>query len=210
MRTFISRAMVTLAAMCMEEKHWAWGIAMRAELEEAIDADKPGRFALGCLVASLRRMPAHAEGRFRLTAWAFVLGLMIPMAALQIGCAVLGLPYFVPGGSIVARQSYHDVVLISTYDAIPTLMMLMLLLGVGQLRMAWLLLDRDWPRVITTGTLTLATIITLNAFMAVLYMNVTQALLQAVILAFELAVLAGLAQWHTELPQPTRAHHATG
>jgi hypothetical protein len=209
MRTLISRAMLTLAAMCMEEKHRAWGIAMRGELEEAIDADKPFRFASGCLVASLRRMPAHAEGRFRLTAWAFVLGLMIPMAALQVGCAVLGLPYFVPGGSIVARETYQDVVLISTYDVIPPLMMLMLLLGVGHLRMAWLLLNRDWSRVMTTGALTLATIITLVTFMAVLFMNVTQALLQAAILVFELVVLAGLAHWHTELPQLTRAHHAT-
>jgi hypothetical protein len=131
------------------------------------------------------------------------------MAALQIGCAVLGLPYFVPGGSIVARDTYGAVVLISAYNAIPTLMMLMLVLGLGQLRMAWLLLDRDWQRVTTTGTLTLATSITLVAFMAVLYVNVTQAMLQAAILAFELAVLAGLAQWHTELPHPARAPHAT-
>lgn len=55
--------MMTLATACMEEQHREWGLAMQAELEEAIDAGKPLRFAFSCLVAALRRMPVHNEGR---------------------------------------------------------------------------------------------------------------------------------------------------
>jgi hypothetical protein len=34
---------------------------MQAKLEEAFEADKPMRFALGCLAASLCRMPTHPD-----------------------------------------------------------------------------------------------------------------------------------------------------
>ena len=207
MRTPVARAMMTLATACMEEKRREWGLAMQAELEEAIDAGKPLRFAFGCLVAALRRMPVHNEGRFSLTAHAFALGLLIPVAALQIGLALFGFPHALARGSILT--SGQNALLAGTYHAtIPLLVLLMLALAIGHLGMAWLLLNRDWPRVVKAGALTLSTTIAIETFMAVLNLDISQALLQGAILMVELAVLAGLASWHADLPQPAEADPA--
>ncbi|QCB56674.1 hypothetical protein E5675_21010 [Sphingopyxis sp. PAMC25046] len=200
--------MMTLATACMEERHREWGLAMRAELEEAIDAGKPIRFASGCLVAALRRMPVHPEGRFSLTAHAFALGLLIPVAALQIGCAVFGFPHSLARGGMLT--SGQNALLAGTYHAlIPLLAVLMLLLAIGHLAMAWMLLDRDWSRLLKTGALTLSTTIAIVTFMAVLNLDTAQAALQGALLLVELAVLAGLASWHTDLPQTRGADRTT-
>ena len=208
MRTTIARAMMALATACMDEKRRDWGLAMRAELEEAIEAGNPLRFSFGCLVAALRRMPVHSEGRFSLTAHAFALGLMIPIAALQIGSALFGFPHSLARGSVLSLGQ-NSLLADSYHSAIPLLVLLMLVLAIGHLAMAWMLLDRDWPRVLKTGALTLSTTIAIVTFMAVLNLEIDQALLQGAVLLVELAVLAGLASWHADLPQ-RGADHATG
>lgn len=209
MRTSIARAMVTLASACMEEKHSEWGLAMQTELEEAIEAGKPLRFAVGCLAASLRRMPVHNEGRFSLTAHAFALGLLIPVAALQTGLALFGFPHSLARGS--ALTSGQNALLGGMYHAtIPLLVVLMLVLAIGHLGMAWLLLNRDWQRVVKAGALTLSTMIAIVTFMSVLNLEVGLALLQCAILMVELAVLGGLASWHADLLQPREADLAAG
>ncbi|MBJ7499454.1 MAG: hypothetical protein JHC57_06850 [Sphingopyxis sp.] len=209
MKTSIARAMVTLASACMEEKHSEWGLAMQAELEEAIAAGKPLRFAVGCLAASLRRMPVHNEGRFSLTAHAFALGLLIPVAALQTGLALFGFPHSLARGS--ALTSGQNALLGGMYHAtIPLLVALMLVLAIGHLGMAWLLLNRDWQRVVKAGALTLSTMIAIVTFMSVLNLEVGLALLQCAILMVELAVLGGLASWHADLLQPREADLAAG
>lgn len=209
MKTSIARAMVTLASACMEEKHSEWGLAMQAELEEAIAAGKPLRFAVGCLAASLRRMPVHNEGRFSLTAHAFALGLLIPVAALQTGLALFGFPHSLARGS--ALTSGQNALLGGMYHAtIPLLVVLMLVLAIGHLGMAWLLLNRDWQRVVKAGALTLSTMIAIVTFMSVLNLEVGLALLQCAILMVELAVLGGLASWHADLLQPREADLAAG
>lgn len=209
MKTSIARAMVTLASACMEEKHREWGLAMQAELEEAIAASKPLRFAVGCLAASLRRMPVHNEGRFSLTAHAFALGLLIPVAALQTGLALFGFPHSLARGS--ALTSGQNALLGGMYHAtIPLLVVLMLVLAIGHLGMAWLLLNRDWQRVVKAGALTLSTMIAIVTFMSVLNLEVGLALLQCAILMVELAVLGGLASWHADLLQPREADLAAG
>ena len=207
MRTPIAQAMMTLAAACMEEKHREWGLAMQAELEEAIDAGKPLRFASGCLVAALGRMPLHSEGRFSLTAHAFAIGLLIPVATLQIGLALFGFPDTLARGS--ALTSGQNALLAGTYHAtIPLLVLLMLVLAIGHLGMAWLLLNHDWPRVVKAGALTLSTTMAIVTFRAVLNLDISQALLQGAILVIELAVLAGLQSWHADLPQPPETEPA--
>src|SRR5262245_56110678 len=92
----IARAMMALAAHCLGESRREWAAAMQAEFEMLAEGESL-RFAIGCLAAALREMPAREEGRFTLTNYALALGLMIPMAALQFGCALLGLPHLYPG-----------------------------------------------------------------------------------------------------------------
>ena len=52
-------------------------------------------------------------------------------------------------------------------------MILWLVLGMGHLRLAWVLLDRDWSSVVKIGALMAAAAITLFAFMGVLFLDAT-------------------------------------
>lgn len=211
MRARLCRAMLTLAIACMSNKHHAWGLAMQAELEEAIDAGKPLRFALGCLAATLSRMPTHEEGRFSLTAHALAIGLMIPVGALQVSGMLLGISHFLSIGSFAAAGSLQSVFLASAYQAaIPLLVVLTLLIGAGHLRMAWTLLDRDWPRVETTAAFTLAAAITIIVLLGLLDFNVAQASRQGAIILIELTGLAVLSRWHAARPELGSAGPATG
>ena len=70
---------------------------MQTEFEIALADGGSLAFATGCLGTALRELLTREEGRFTLTNYALVLGLMVPMAALQIGCALFGLPYLYPG-----------------------------------------------------------------------------------------------------------------
>lgn len=213
----ISRALLTLATACMRPEHRAWGVAMEAELEEAIDAGKPFSFAFGCFAAAVARMPMHEEGRFSLTAHAFALGLMIPLAALQIDGTVLGFYRFLGSGSIPATGSVRWILLGNCFQAlVPLLAALTLSLGVFHLRMAWVLLQRDWLQVVKAAALSLAAAVSIIILLGLLGLDVGQALLQATLLSIELAVLFLLARWHADLPQPGSAvlsdppDHTTG
>lgn len=195
----LSRMMIAFAAACLGERHRTWGHAMRAELEVAVDAGTPLRFATGCLFSALIRLPSHEEGRFGITAYALALGLLIPMAALQIGCAVFGLPYLFA----VDDMAIHDGLRTAAFHAaMPSILAVMLLLGLAHLRLAWMVLERDWSRVTRIGTLTLAAAATLFVVMGALVLDSSQALLQGAVLGIELGAIAWLARWHAELPSP--------
>lgn len=206
MKSALARATMALATACMAKKDQAWAQAMQAELEKAINARKPLRFAFGCLFASLRRMPTHDEGRFTLTSHGFAIGLMLPVAALQLGGALSGVSRFLSIGNFAAAGSLQAFFLANAYQvAIPLLAILTLLLGVGHLRMAWALLDRDWSRVETTAAFTLAAAITSIVLLGLLDFGTAQALRQVGIVVIELAGLNVLARWHAELPEPANA-----
>lgn len=204
MKTAVSRAVMALAACFLDESRREWSAAMRAEFEVAIDEGKPLLFATGCLAAAWRELLTRERGRFVLTSYGLVLGLMIPMAALQIGCALLGLPYLYPGqrgltGALLEGGA-HEVLLRGIYQAaIPSLALLQLLIGLGQLRIAWAMLERDWAGVLRLGTITLAAAATLILFMSVLFLNGAQALLQGAVLAIELTIVWAVTQWHAQL-----------
>lgn len=204
MKTTVSRAIMALAVSCIGEHRREWALAMQVEFETAAAEGKPLLFAIGCLMAALRELVTHEEGRFVLTNYALALGLMIPMAALQIGCAVLGLPYLYAEqdglrGALAAGGA-PEIAMRSVYQAaVPSLALLLLLLGVGHLRIAWVMLERDWSRVTRMGTLTLAAAATLVIFMGALFLDGTQALLQAAVLAIELATVSMVARWHAQL-----------
>ena len=203
----MSRAVMALAIACLGEHRREWARAMQAEFDAAAEDGKPLMFALGCLAASWRAMPTHEEGRFVLTNYALALGLMVPMAVLQIGCAVLGFPYLYPGqdglrGALMSGGA-QELVLRGVYQAaVPSLTALLLLLGLGHLRIAWVMLERDWSRVTSVGTRIMAAAATLIIFMTALFLDSSQAVLQTAVLAIELAVLFLLARWHAQLFPP--------
>jgi hypothetical protein len=212
MKARMARALMALTAACLGESRRDWSAAMQAEFEAAAAEGDGLPFAAGCLAAAWRELLAHEEGRFVLTNYALALGLMIPMAALQIGCALLGLPYLYPGSGGLAgailEGSAHEALLRGVYQvAIPSLALLLVVLGAGHVRIAWSMLDRDWSRVTRTGAFMLATATTLVIFMSVFYLDCSQALLLAAVLAIELATVAMMARWHARLPVPRVAEH---
>ena len=204
MSTALSQAVMTLAVCCMGESRRGWALAMQIEFEAAAAEGRSLRFAIGCLAAAWRELLVREEGRFVLTSYALALGLMIPMAALQIGCALLGLPYLYPGQKGLAgallEGGTHEALLRGVYQAaVPSLAVLLLLLGVAHLRIAWAMLEHDWSRVTRTGTLMLAGAATLVIFMGALFLDGTQALLQVAVLVVELATVSVVARWHAQL-----------
>jgi hypothetical protein len=94
----------------------------------------------------------------------------------------------------------HEALIRNLYQgAIPALALMQLAIGFGHLRIAWLMLEHDWDRVMRMAGLTLAAAITLVMFMGVLFLNGTQAVLQGVVVIVELGTIAMIAHHHTQL-----------
>lgn len=204
MKASISRAILRFAGACLGERRRDWAEAMEAELETAIAEGAPLQFALGCLVAAGRSLMTSEDGRFLLTSYAVVLGVLLPMAALQIGCALFGLPYLYPGqhgliGAMIDGGLQESLLRRVYQAAIPALALLQLLIGLGHARIAWVVLERDWPAALRWGSLCLAASATLVLFLSVLFIDGRQALLQGAVLAIELATIAIVARWHAQV-----------
>ena len=194
---------MSLAVCCLGESRREWALAMQGEFEAAIEDGRPLAFAAGCLIAAWREMPTQEQGRFVLANYALALGLLVPTAGLQFAC-VIGFPrsYLGQAGlyALLAPGSARDPYLADAHAAaIPTLLLLWVLLGVGHLRIAWVLLERDWSRVISTAALTVAVSATLVIFTGVLLLDDAAVGLQAVLLAMELSAIFASARWHASL-----------
>ncbi len=200
----LSRAILAIATACMGEDRQTWSRAMNAEYPAAADEGRALSFAAGCLVAAWWQMLTSAQGRLVLTSYAVALGIMVPMAAIEIGCAVFGLPYLYPdqrglSGALLVGGS-HEALLRHTYlSAIPALALVQLGAGAGHLRLAWSLLDRDWAGALRWSIWTLAAMITLVIFMGVFFLDSRQALMQGCVVGIELAMLLVIIRRHAEL-----------
>ena len=192
-----------LAARCLGESRRDWALAMEGEFGSAVEDGRPLAFATGCLIAAWREMPTQAQGRFALANHALALGLLLPMAVLQFKC-VAGLPYLSLGEpglyAMLASGSPQEAILGHAYhSAIPALLTLWLLLGAAHVRLAWVLLERDWVRVARVAALAVAASMTLVIFTVVLFLDDTAAGAQAMLLAIELSGIYALVQWHSHL-----------
>lgn len=176
---------------------------MEGEFQSAIDDGRPLAFAAGCLIAAWREMPAQEEGHLALASYAFVLGMLLPMATLQLASG-LGLPHLLlgPGGlyGMLAASSAQNPYLATTcFSAAPALVALWLLLGLSHLRIAWALLEHDWPNVVRFAVLAVAASATLAIFTGVLFLREDGVALQAAALMVELTATYAIAQWHSRL-----------
>lgn len=208
MRAALPRAIMALALACMGPGRSDWAAAMRAEFDTALAEGGALGFATGCLGAACRELVSSEEGRFTLTNYALVLGLMLPMATIQIGSAIFGLPYLYPDktgltGALMIGAEYEGVIRSTYQAAVPALALLLLAVGVGHMRLAWAMLERDWDRVVRTGSFTLAAAITLIVAMVTFFLNASQALVQAGVLAVELVTVAMVVRRHAQLPGAT-------
>jgi hypothetical protein len=202
MTAAVSRAVMSLAGRCLGTDRREWGLAMQAEFEAAVDDGKPLVFAAGCLVAAWREMVNHGEGRLVLANYALVLGLLLPMAALQLQQAI-GMSMF-PGltpayATLVPGAGQNPYLAWSQNSAAPVLLMLWLLLGMAHLCLAWVLVDWDWPRAVKFGALIGATMVTLFLFTGVLLLDLWPLIAQAAKLCIEFAAILATARWHARL-----------
>ncbi|WP_296612096.1 hypothetical protein [Sphingomonas sp.] len=201
----LSRALMTLACRCLGKDRHEWAQAMRAEFDAAVEDRRPLTFAIGCLTAALRQMPMREEGRFVLTNYALALAVMVPIAAIEISSAILGLPHlFGEQGALGASMTSGQKLLVdgAFRVAAPSVTLLLLLSGGAQLRLAWLMLERDWGRATSVGAAILAAITTQILFMGSLFLDVGQAVTLGGVLGIELTLIAGLGRWHADLNLP--------
>jgi hypothetical protein len=209
----LSRAIMTVAARSMGAHRRSWSDAMLAEYDVAAADGRALSFAAGCLVAAGRELLTSARGRYVLTTYAVALGVMMPMAALQLACVVFGLSYLYPGHHGLAGALFDGMaspwMLRGFYQAAgPVLALLQLALAIGHWRLAWVMLERDWPAALRWSARTLAVVTTLIVFMGALFIDSRQALLLAGIVGIECGILAIFARWHAELCPVTGAEPA--
>lgn len=196
MSAALARLFVAAASAALGQRNRNWGIAMRAELEVAAENGRPLRFAVGCLCAAVLQLPRHSEGRFGLTAYTLALTLLAPMGAIQIGSVFLGSPQLLPH----TDDGPLSTLTVTAYQAAaPALILLTLFMGFGHLRLAWLLLERDWSRATSIGALSMAMAAALVTLLGALFLNVDEALHRSALLGLELAAIYGLSKWHSDL-----------
>ena len=198
----LARAVMLIAAHCLGQHRREWAWAMQSEFEASVDAGEPLAFAGGCLAAALRDMPTHAEGRFRIGSYLVVLALIVPFAAVLVGSVLAGFPgsYLEEAGAPGMLQVGGAPLLTEgNLSAVPSLAALVVLLAALNLRLGWLVLDRDWPRVAVSGALIAAATATLTIFNAVVFADYGAALPQVLVLTIELLAVSALARRHAEL-----------
>ena len=206
MRARLAWTIVALAARTLGTRHADWAQAMKAELDVAIDDGRPMSFAAGCLLASWRQMLRFSEGRLTLASHLLAIGIIVPLAALWLWLGLLGYPYLAIGnvgvwGFIEGRSEQIPLLLVGEWSLAPALTMVILLQSVGQLLLAWFLLERDWPRVSSVARFNaapLTTLLLVTSMIAVVGYGVLFGI--TALITETLAVLA-LAWWHDHMPQ---------
>lgn len=196
----LSRTVMAMAVRCLGEHRREWGLAMEAEFDAAWRDGKPLRFAAGCLFGALRELPRHESGRFVLWSYALALGLMLPIATGLIFGVLFDFPYSylmqmqatsLPKGSGDAAIFLHE----ANRAALPSLAVLIVFLGVGHLRIAWDMLERDWARVAVAARANAAITATLAVFTGLVFSCTAPVLVPVTGLVIELAVIALMARW---------------
>jgi hypothetical protein len=198
-----ARAVMFLATCCLGEDRREWALAMEGEFEAAVEKGEPLPFALGCLAASWGEMPRHREGRLVLANYTLALGLLIPMALLQFAWAI-GFPNLFPGQSGPYRMltdggTQGAFLADAQFAARPALFVIWLLLGVGHLRLAWVLVERDWAGVVNVGAAIAAMTVTIFIFSEVMFFDVASLIPQAAALAAELTFILVIARWQARI-----------
>ena len=206
MRARLARTIVALAARTLGTCHADWAQAMKAELDVAIDDGRPMSFAAGCLLASWRQMLRFPEGRLTLASHLLAIGIIVPLAALWLWLGLLGYPYLAIGnvgvwGFIEGRSEQIPLLLVGEWSLAPALTMVILLQSVGQLLLAWFLLERDWPRVSSVARFNAATLTTLLLVTSIIAVVGYGVLFGITALITETLAVLALAWWHDHMPQ---------
>ncbi len=201
MKEALARIVMAMAARGLGHHRREWAQAMHMEYEAAVADGKPLSFALGCLATAWRQLPAHDEGRFTIASHLLVFILLLPMAAVLLAIVLTNFPnsYVAPIGIFGLLETIDGkgpLLNEATRSAIPSLAFLVAALAAFHLRLAWLVLQHDWPRVAALAPLLAVTTVTLIIFSSVVFAYYALPLSQAAALAIELTAVSALARWH--------------
>lgn len=210
MTAVLARALMALAIHCLGERRRDWALAMQVEFESVSEDGRPLAFAFGCLIAAYRELAVHEEGRLAIAGHSLAFVLVIPAAALLVSTVLADFPT-----SFLGPQGAHGLdgllgeqkPLLSEANlaAVPALAVLIGLLAGSQLRLAWLMLERDWTGVAAIAMLMAALTVTLVILTSLVFDHSGSALAQAAALAVELTSISALAWRQGELSQRTQA-----
>jgi hypothetical protein len=181
-------------------------MAMEAEFEAAAEDGGPFVFAIGCLMAACREMVRHEEGRLALANYTLAIGFLIPMAVRQFHQAMnvfWSLQQDTPHALLAAEIGRNPYLTWSQNSALPVLLLMWLLPAMAHLGLAWVVVEKDWPRVVKFGALIGAAMMTLWLFMAILILDLSPLGGQAARLAVEFAGVLTIAQWHARVAANT-------
>ena len=199
MNAALSRAVMALAVRCLGQHRREWAVAMEAEFEAADDDGSALSFAWGCLTAAWCELPRHEEGRFAIASHLLCFILILPMAALPLSAMLADFPYaYLAAGDARSALSGGTSVVLNEANraALPALAGLLVFLAGAHLRIAWLVLERDWSRIAAPASLASAATMTLILFTALVFASSALAPVEVAMLGAELACLWALAHWH--------------
>ena len=194
-----SRALMRLAVRCLGDRRHHWALAMQAEFETAVEDGKPLTFAIGCVVAALREMPAQEEGRFVIANYVLAIGLILPITVMMLASTISDFGLSGAQDLLPIGSGSEPLLTDGNMAAVPSLATILLLLGAAHLRIAWALLECDWFRVADTGRMIAALTVTLAMLSGLVFVSTT-GLIHAAVAAIELTAVLVLARWHAQLP----------
>ena len=205
MSVFIARHIMALAEHSLHDGRPEWAAAMRVEFDEAIVNGTGFTFALGCLRAAWQELPFYGDGRLRLASYALALGLIAPLAMVNIACSLPGFNFMAQGHdhyyATLASGSLQDRELASAYKAaVPVMTALIVLLGLLHLMIAWTILQRRFLRLAVLWPATALVALVLLGFAIRLFPSATSvAMTVFVALAAELATVPFLIWWQKRI-----------
>lgn len=205
MKAAAARAVMILTTRCLGKTRHQWARAMQIEFEAAAAEGKQLPFAIGCFIAACREIPAHREGRLSLANHVLALGFLVPMAAAQFLYAG-SLPYSADVHGMLGPAGTQNPYLAGAQlAAVPSLLFLWFTLGAAHLRLAWVVLERDWSRAFNMSAMIVAGTATLAIYTGVLFLDDARLILHAAAIAVELVAVSAAARWHgisaTVLPE---------
>jgi len=200
----LARSVMAVAMASLGPDLRAWKLAMAAEFEDAV-ADGHGlSFSTGCLTTAWRALPTHVEGRLTLVNYTFILGLILPAAALLLLGLLAGYPYVHPVyadmiGPFAKAETVVPTINAGNAAAMPALTVLLMLRVGSDTLVAWFAAERDWSRAAAALRWGAAATVALALFAGLIVLDETCAVLPASTFGVEALVIALLRRWHGEI-----------
>jgi hypothetical protein len=207
MTASFSRIIMTVATASLGAHRGDWKLAMESEFDAATEEGTELSFALGCLTTAWRELPAHLEGQMTLASYTFILGLILPAAALLIVGLLAGYPY-VDASYVGAIGSFAKVEMnmprinAGNASVVPVLGLILLLRIASDALVAWFAVERDWGRAAAALSSGAAATITLALFAGIAMLDETCVIMPAFTFAIELLAVAMLHRWHDQAGEP--------